>query len=299
MERRREKAEESDEKQKEVYEEEFEDLMEEYKRLKALKIKKEKLKELEEPEDTVDKSLENLEKEGAIEDIEHKFNEIEDLFSKQVEKSDIKTFEKSAEFIKSKITSLEEEILGERGIVEKELSPFEKLLKDYAWLDEQRYEFMYTVPNQKINPSDYESWKEEWAKVLYDYAKYSILHIIYVRQLYDKKPFSKFSNRKHAIQEIAEELIEQGLAKWLSKKKEKLRIYWKTLDLWAEEIYNWALEWGKLEPIPLYELRQANQEFSNLPKEDIKEIFLILSKNGRGKFIETSEGHISLRIRIE
>jgi hypothetical protein len=120
-----------------------------------------------------------------------------------------------------------------------------------------------------------------------------------LRQLYDKKPFSKFPNRKNAIQEIAEELIEQGLAKWLSKKKEKLRVFWKTLDLWAEEIYEWALEWGKLEPIAIYELREAKQDFSNLPKDDIKEIFLILSREGRGKYIETENGQISLRIKLE
>ncbi|MEJ2276780.1 MAG: hypothetical protein P8Y70_03380 [Candidatus Lokiarchaeota archaeon] len=61
----------------------------------------------------------------------------------------------------------------------------------------------------------------------------------------------------------------------------------------------WALEWGKIEPIALYELREANQDFSNLPKEDIRKIFIILSKEGRGKFIETENGQISLRIKIE
>jgi hypothetical protein len=302
MERRREKVEEkTEEQQQEIYEKEFEELMEEYKRLKAIKIKKEREKQKEEgkPETTIEQNLEELEEKGKIDEIEQKFDEIENLFSQQIEKSDIKTFEKSAEYIKAKINNLEEEILGEKGVVEKELSPFEKLLKDYTWLEEPRYEFMYSIPDQKTNPGDYESWKEEWAKVLYDYAKYSILHIIYLRQLYDKKPFSKFPNRKNAIQEIAEELIEQGLAKWLSKKKEKLRVFWKTLDLWAEEIYEWALEWGKLEPIAIYELREAKQDFSNLPKDDIKEIFLILSREGRGKYIETENGQISLRIKLE
>lgn len=298
MERRREKPEENKEDE---YEKEFEDLLEEYKRLKELKVKKEKKKQKEAPqkEQEIEETLQDLEKEGKIDDIERKFNDIENLFSKQSKESDIKTFEKSAEYIKAKINSLEEEILGEKGVVEKELTPYEKLLANYSWLDEPRYEFMYSIPNQESNPSDYESWKQEWAKVLYDYAKYSILHIIYVRQLYDKKPFTKFQNRTEAIKEIAEELIEQGLAKWLSKKKEKLRVFWKTLDLWAEEIYDWALEWGKIEPIALYELREANQDFSNLPKEDIRKIFIILSKEGRGKFIETENGQISLRIKIE
>ncbi|MEJ2276779.1 MAG: hypothetical protein P8Y70_03375 [Candidatus Lokiarchaeota archaeon] len=215
MERRREKPEENKEDE---YEKEFEDLLEEYKRLKELKVKKEKKKQKEAPqkEQEIEETLQDLEKEGKIDDIERKFNDIENLFSKQSKESDIKTFEKSAEYIKAKINSLEEEILGEKGVVEKELTPYEKLLANYSWLDEPRYEFMYSIPNQESNPSDYESWKQEWAKVLYDYAKYSILHIIYVRQLYDKKPFTKFQNRTEAIKEIAEELIEQGLAKWLS-----------------------------------------------------------------------------------
>ena len=113
------------------------------------------------------------------------------------------------------------------------------------------------------------------------------------------KPFSKFENRDEAIREIAEDLVEKKQAEWLSKNKEKLRIYWKTLDNWAEEIYNWAKEISPLEPIFIFEIRESNQDFSTLPKEDIEEIFKLLEKENRGKIITLEDGQISFKIMVE
>ena len=64
------------------------------------------------------------------------------------------------EYIESELQVLEKEILGEEGLLEKEISPYEQLISEYPWLEEKRYEFMYTIPDKKRSPSDYESWKE-------------------------------------------------------------------------------------------------------------------------------------------
>jgi len=158
---------------------------------------------------------------------------------------------------------------------------------------------MYSIPNKKNSIKDYESWKNEWSKVLYDYARYAILHILYLRKLESEKPFSNFEDRHTALQEIAQALVDKKQAEWLSKSKEKLRVYWKSIDNWAEEIYEWAMEISPLEPILVFEIRESNKEFSNLPNEDLIKIFKILEKDRRGKIIKSDDGQISFKIKIE
>lgn len=304
MERQRDKAKEDSKEIQKITDNELEVLRKELERLRELKKQKELKIQEEAKESTAQPENEEIiseVKEGiALDDIENRLNDIDKFLLKQFEQLDEKTYEQSAEYIESELQVLEEEILGEKGLLEKELSPYEKLLNEYSWIDETKYQFMYTIPNKKKNPSDFESWKTEWSKVLFDYAKYAILHIIYLRQLYSIKPFSNFENRRRAIQEITEELIEQKLAKLISKKKDRqLRIYWKTLDIWAEDLYDWAIDLGKLEPILIYEIRESSKEFSNLPKFDLEEIFKILSKDDRGHIIKLDDGQLAFKIKLE
>lgn len=303
MERQRDKSTERAKEIRKTTEEELEVLRKELQRLRELKRQKElnEQKAVQESELTTEKEeiKPEIEEKTDLDDIEDRLNEIDKFLLKQFEQIDESTYEQHSDYIESQLQVLEEEILGEKGLIEIELSPYEKLLNEYPWLEEVKYEFMYSIPNKKKNPSDYESWKTEWAKVLFDYAKCAILHILYLRQLYSEKPFSNFQDRQKAIKKIADELVEQKLAKFLSKKEEKLRIYWRTLDLWAEDLYDWALDFGKIEPILVYEIREAQKEFSNLPKLDLEEIFRILSKDNRGTIIKTDDGQIAFKIILE
>lgn len=303
MERQREKSEEASKEIQKVADKELEVLRKELERLRELKKQKE-LKEKEAlkeaPPDIKDEAIKTEEiYKGNLEDIEDRLNDIDKYLLKQFEQMDKTTYAENASYIESQLQKLEEEIVGEKGVIEKELSPYEKLLGDYPWIEEPKYAFMYAIPNKKKNPTDYQSWKTEWAKVLFDYAKCAILHIIYLRELYTEKPFSNFNDRKKAIHKIAQELVDQELAKLLSKKEEQLRIYWRTLDLFADDIYEWAIDHGKLEPILIYEIRESKLEFSNLPKIDLEEIFRILSKDDKGNIIKLEDGQMAFKIKLE
>ncbi len=310
MERQRKRVKEVSKEIKQKTDKELEKLREELERLRRLKEQKEReQKEKEEIEEesksketkkTTDELIsdENIEISG-IEKIEDKLNEIDTFLSEELERIDHKTYEKNAEYIESQLHELEKEIVGEAGLIEKELSPYEKLLEHYPWLEEPRYDYMFQIPNKTKNPNDFESWQNEWGKVLFDYARYAILHILYLTKLHSEKPFLKFENRKNAIKEIANKLVDDELGEWISKKQDKIRVYWKTLDIWADEIYEWAYELGKIEPILLYEIRDAKEEFSSLPKADIVKIFEMLSKEGKGKLIKTDDDQVALKIAIE
>ena len=301
MERQREKPKEIVKDEKEKPEKELEELRKELARLKELKKQKE-LERKKEAEFQEDVDTEHEDDEVSVsksQDIEARLDKIEDFLTSKLGEVDLKAYEQNAEEVEQELKLIEREIVGEKGVVSKEVTTYELLVNDYQWLEEKRYVFMYTLPNKKQDLRDFESWKNEWSKVLFDYARYAILHILYLRQLESEKPFSKFEDRSEALKEIAEELVEREQAEWLSKSKEKLRVYWKSLDNWAQEIYEWAIEISPLEPILIFEIRESNKEFSNLPKEDIIKIFKMLEKDKKGVIIKADNGQISFKIIVE
>ena len=297
MERQREKTEEIPKEIKEKAEQELVELKKELSRLRELKKEKEKLEK--------EAALKNIIKEedfkiADLSYIEEEFDKLEKILTSQDGDIDSKIYRKHAEQIETELQELEKEIIGEKGLIEKKLTAYDKLLTAYPWLQVERKKFMYAMPDKNKQKNDYISWKTEWAKILFDYARFAVLHIIYIRELNSQKPFSDFINREQYIIEIAEELIDQKQAKWLSKKKEKLRVYWKTLEVWSDEIYRWAYDNGKIEPVMIFELREAKDEdFSNLPLEDLEAIFKILAKNRRAKVLKLDNGQLALKIKLE
>ena len=297
MERQREKPSEIPKEAKEKAQKELEQLKKELARLRNLKKEKEQIEK-----EATEKAIIKQEdiKPSDLSYVEEQFDKLETLLSSEYGEIDTKVYKQHADQIEADLQELEEEIIGEKGLIEKKLSAYEKLLEAYPWLEEERKKFMYTMPNKKKQKLDYTSWKTEWAKVLFDYARFAVIHIIYIRELNSQKPFCDFSKREEYILEIAEELISQKQAKWLTKKRQKLRIFWKTLDVWSEEIYRWAYENGKIEPILIFELREAKQEdFSSLPIEDLEAIFKILVKNQKARVLKLENGQKALKIRLE
>ncbi|MFX1575025.1 MAG: hypothetical protein ACFFB0_19985 [Promethearchaeota archaeon] len=297
MERQREKSREVPKEIKEKTELELGELRKELARLRQLKKEKEELEK-----EAAQKEIIKLEdvKIADLSHIEEEFDKLESILSAELDKVDQKVYKQHADQIEAELLELEEEIVGEKGLIEKKITAYEKLIDAYPWLEEERKKFMYSMPDKKREKTDYVSWKILWAKVLFDYARFAVLHIIYIRELNYQKPFSKFTNREQYIIEIAEELIDQNQAEWLSKNKERLRIYWKTLEGWSEDIYNWAYENGKIEPVMIYELREAKQEdFSSLPLEDLEEIFKIMAKNHKAEVFKLENGQLAFKIKLE
>jgi hypothetical protein len=297
MERQREKSSEVPKEVKDKAEKELEELRKELARLKKLKEEKEEL----ETEATQKHIIKQEEiKTTELDYIEEQFDKLEEILTSKLGEIDNKVYQQHADQIESELLTLEEEIIGEKDLIERKLTAYDNLLTAYPWLEEVRKEFMYTMPDKNRAKNDYISWKTEWAKVLFDYARFAVLHIIYTRELVSHKPFMNFTKREQYIIEIAEELISQKQAKWLSKKKEKIRVYWKPLEVWSDEIYKWAYDNGKLEPIMIYELREAKQEdFSSLPLEDLEEIFKILAKSRKAKILKLEDGKLAFKIKLE
>ncbi|MCK4479986.1 MAG: hypothetical protein KAV01_05625, partial [Candidatus Lokiarchaeota archaeon] len=203
MERQREKSTEIPKEVKEQAEKELEELRKELARLRKLKQEKEQL-EIEAAQKQIIKEDEI--KSTELDYIEDQFDKLEDILSSKLGEIDHKVYQKHAEQVEAELQTLEEEIIGEKGLLEKKLTAYENLLTAYPWIEEERKKFMYTMPDKNKNKNDYISWKTEWAKVLFDYVRFAVLHILYTREVITHKPFVNFTKREQYIIEIAEEL---------------------------------------------------------------------------------------------
>ena len=117
-------------------EKELIELRKELARLRKLKKQKEKLKQIEPQKEGIEgeEFIKTEVKDDNIASLEEDFIKVEDLLSTELGELDHKTIEKYTKQIESELKILEEEILGEEGLLEKELTTYEKLLKAYPWL---------------------------------------------------------------------------------------------------------------------------------------------------------------------
>jgi hypothetical protein len=202
--------------------------------------------------------------------------------------------------IEREMAALEREVAAEEQIIVDEKTAYEKLLEIHDWLEQAQYGFMYVMPKKK-DKQDFESWREEWSQVLFDYAKVGKLHILYIKRLLSEQPFNKFDNRKLAINFLAERLVEKELAEWTGhkpKKKEELRIYWKSLTEWRHVIEKWAGDNAILEVIMIPDIRKSNTDFANLPEQDLRTIFKRIEKDAKGQCVELENNQIGIKFNL-
>ncbi len=147
-------------------------------------------------------------------------------------------------------------------------------------------------PHRWVSPSPKQkellaAWIKEWADFLLKWAEVTNHHIVRLLDLQEEFPFNNPIIKKKLslddLQLIGEYLVENGYAVWLSSRKDRLRVYWKTLEEFSDDIYEWAYSWGH-EVVTLLDLVQANEPWSNLPRIDLKKIMELLVKTKRAEW---------------
>lgn len=210
----------------------------------------------------------------------------------------VKLSPKQEDELEKELAKLQEEINKEVDKNAIKISMFDQLCQEHSWLKEPQYGFMYSMPDKKKNKKDFDSWLDDWNKVLFDYARIASKHIIYSKLLLSEKPWSELKNRIDSVSEITDSMVKNKVAEWLDKKKEKLRVYWKSLEDWADALVKWAKEMAITEPILIQDIQEAEQPFSTLPEEDYEKIFNIISKNGQGIKHKLPNGQSAITIKF-
>lgn len=160
-----------------------------------------------------------------------------------------------------------------------------------AWVNKP---WMYIKPS---NPTQLNSWIEGWKTVLLDYCRIFVKHIVNLIEMQREHPFRNQKSGKSLslphLTAIVDSMVEEGIAKWLDENKILARIYYKPIDQWADEIYQYLLDSGKAaEVLTFLEFKTMNKEWSSLPDEDLKEILRKFVRDGKAEFVSKDEDAI-------
>ncbi|MCF2143443.1 MAG: vacuolar protein-sorting-associated protein 25 [Candidatus Heimdallarchaeota archaeon] len=145
--------------------------------------------------------------------------------------------------------------------------------------------WMYVTPEHQ---KQLDSWCADWSNFIMEYARINIKHIIHIEEERAKYPFNNKQIKKRLdrkqFQTIGDYIVAQEMGIWWDKKKIRLRLYWRTLDEWADIIYEWSLKTGRAagpeRVMTMLDIQEAGQPWSTIPVEDLKRIFEIMKEKG-------------------
>lgn len=224
----------------------------------------------------------------------------------RTEKLDIKKLKEEKEISDDKLKLIEASIKG-LEITEEDLKTTMPVVKAITKIDlskEQRayleVEFEDSLPKwvkapwMYIKPkkeSQVESWLESWSAIVLDYSRIFVIHIININEIRNVHPFNNTINNKKMslkqVREVIDHLVQQSVAKWLDEKtKTRARIYWKTNEEWADNLLDFMIETGRVVEIhSLFDLSQLQQQWSDLPADDLIIVCEMLVENKVAKWL--------------
>ncbi|MHA2098778.1 MAG: hypothetical protein ACW99A_08830 [Candidatus Kariarchaeaceae archaeon] len=208
---------------------------------------------------------------------------------------------------KNDIVEIKEEIVEETKVteapiqkeIEKEVQITEKeetidifLVKLPPWVKKP---WMYVKP---VNEAQLNSWLDSWKGLVIEYARSYKIHVINLSQLNTKHPFANQEIDKtltyDQLQSIVDHMVIEGLAKWIDDTRVSARIYYLTNKQWGNKIMEYMIESGyAAEIMTFFELQQLKQEWSTLPRTELKDIFEILVMEGRAKWVGDEKDTLS------
>ena len=166
-------------------------------------------------------------------------------------------------------------------------------------IDTKLQEFMETMPTWIKKPFMYvqpthvnllASWLESWENLILEYTQIFNIHVINVNELRSIFPFDNVNNNKQLtkkqLEYIFTEMEERGVARWLDDNHIIVRVYYKTINQWKELIFTYLNDCGQIvEVLTIEEFEQMKKPWSNLPREDLIEIFELLISDGLARWV--------------
>ena len=151
-------------------------------------------------------------------------------------------------------------------------------------------EWMYGIPPRQ---SDLSLWAEEWGDYLLQWAEARSVHVLSVATFITEPPFKDMRNKVDAFRIISDGLIEKRVAEWVDKNERQLRVYWRPLEDWADDIYAWCLDTGKLRlDVKSIVIQESEQAFSRLPEEDLYKVLAIMVSRGLAEWVDKKKGAV-------
>jgi hypothetical protein len=157
---------------------------------------------------------------------------------------------------------------------------------DAEWLEKP---WMYSKPK---NSQLLRKWRETWNDYVLAYAQQKNINLVNIIDLKREDPFRRMD--QEAFEDIVQALAEQGYGKWWDKKKKLLRIYWRTLDQWANHIFEVAKKSGRSVIIGNEGFIELEPSLVTMPKEDLEQVFVIMVRMGLARWIDKKKKAIRI-----
>ena len=152
-----------------------------------------------------------------------------------------------------------------------------------------------TKPWRWMIPDDPElkqQWLITWGDFFLAFARILNLHIMDIHEVSLVYPFTNPLLKKKLsppqMEAISEYLIEQERAKWWDTQKTQLRLYWKTLNSFVDEIFEYSFQNG-YEMVTLYDMVKMKQSWSSLPSKDLSVILKLLVETKMASWADSEQ----------
>lgn len=155
--------------------------------------------------------------------------------------------------------------------------------------------WMYVQPTHEQQLG---SWLDSWKGLVLEYSRSYNIHVVNLSQLNTTYPFKNQEIGKTLtygqLQTIIDIMVNEGLARWIDETKISARIYYLTNKEWANKIMSYMVDSGyAAEIMTFYELQQLKQQWSTLPRDELRDVFEILVTDGRAKWVGESKDTLS------
>lgn len=177
--------------------------------------------------------------------------------------------------------------------------PFEERYRNFlknlpSWI---KVPWVYVTPKLEAQKRN---WLDNWTSLLLDYCHTTITHVITLEEIRRLHPFKNKDNGRslslEQLKQVIYDLEEKKLARWLEPEI-RARIYWKTNEVFAQELYNYMINTGKaIEYWTLLDLKKEYQEWSNLPLDELRAVIDVLVNKKLAKWLDSEKTTIQFLI---
>ena len=142
------------------------------------------------------------------------------------------------------------------------------------------------------DPKLKQQWLITWGEFMLDFARVLNFHILDLQEISLVYPFQNSLLRKKLTQtqlsQISDYLIGIEKAKWWDDEKSRLRVYWKTLKSFTDELYEYAFQNG-YDMVTAFDIVKMKQSWSTLPPPDIRMLMKLLVESKRALWADSEK----------
>ena len=142
------------------------------------------------------------------------------------------------------------------------------------------------------DPKHKQQWLITWGEFILDFARVLNFHILDIQEISLVYPFQNPLIRKKLTQkqlvQISDYLVGIEKAKWWDDEKSRLRVYWKTLKSFTDELYGYAFQNG-YGMVTAFDIVKMKQSWSTLPPPDVRMLMKLLVESKRALWADSEK----------